>query len=138
MSVKISQMFEGFGPNEIEHIKQAHQTYFEVMGSCMSDNCVEPGPYHDWLEQFIARHDDVQAMLQVMLDRFEYREDDLDYTIDINDWTLCKHDMYEACIDQYEVWTSLVDDEVWSEERFDMLDKIHWLSKSIDKLHKAI
>lgn len=137
MSVNISQMFEGFGPNEIYHIKQAHQTYYEVQGMCMSDGCVEPGVYYEWLESYLKRHDEVQIMLQVMLDVFEYDEADLDYSIDINDWILYKSDMLSACQDQYEVWTSLVDDMTDIDERYETLNTIHWLDKSIDKLNRA-
>lgn len=137
MSVNISQMFEGFEPNELEQIRLAHQTFYEVQSMCMSDGCVEPGVYYEWLEQYINRHQDVQVMIRVMLDRFEYDESDLDYSININDWTLYKSDMMSACQDQYEVWSNLVDDMTSIDERYNALNNMYWLDRAIYRLDRA-
>ena len=131
MSINISQMFEGVEPEMIEYMSQAHQTYFEVMSQCMSDGCVDNSVFKEWLQSFIYRYDEVQAMFIIMRDRFEYDED-LDYSISIDFWVLAKNDICEACLDQLEVWSNLIND--YSEESDDYIeaqDKIYWLDKSL-------
>lgn len=131
MSVNISQMFEGVEPEMIKYMSQAHQTYFEVMSQCMSDGCVDSPVFKEWLQSFIYRYDEVQALFIIMRDRFEYDED-LDYSISIDFWVLAKNDICEACLDQLEVWSNLIND--YSEESDDYIeaqDKIYWLDKSL-------
>lgn len=137
MSVQVSTMFEGFEINELDVIKQAHQTYYEVMRDCYLSGCCEPDEFAQLIKSFIDRYDEVQSMIQVMIDRVYYDESDIDYSIQMNDWILMKHDMMLACDDQYEVWSNLVDDEPSKDERHDMYVRLYWLSKAIGKLEQT-
>lgn len=137
MSVQVSSMLKGFEANELEAIKQAHQTYYEVMRGCYLDGCCEPEEFAQLVKSFIDRHDEVQVMIQVMLDSIYYDDDELDYSIQMNDWILMKHDMILACVDQYEVWANLVDDEDNIEERHDMINRLYWLGRANKKLEQA-
>ena len=137
MSVQINTMFKGFNINELDAIKQAHQTYYEVMKGCYLDDCCEPEVFKQFIKAYIDRHDEVQIMLQGMIDSIYYDEADLGYSISVNDWTLMKSDMMLACVDQYEVWSSLVDDATNKDDKYEMLARIFNLNKAIDKLNQT-